>query len=414
MIRANRIRFEARSVTLRLLSIIFLTAFIGGCKPAENKYIPAPPPEVTVDRPVQQPITEYLELTGNTQAFETVDLRARVPGFLTGVNFKDGEVVKKDELLFVIEREPYEIQVKLAEANIASAQANLNRSTLEYNRQLQLVKQSATSQSTVEQWQATRDADQASLGQARANAETAKLNLSYTHVKAPFKGRVDRHLVDRGNLVGSGQATLLATISRLDPIYAYFNVNERDLVRVLEKRRQEGLKSYNEEPVPIYMGIEGEEGYPHEGRFDFAATSLDPATGTLLMRGIFANSVEGGLQIRIMPGMFVRVRIPVYVEKHAFLVSDRAIGADQSGSYVLVVNSRESVEQRPVKVGTLVDKMRVVREGLKGDEWIVVDGIQRARPGIKVKPVTRENTKAAPAPECSTESSKQAAQPNKP
>jgi RND family efflux transporter MFP subunit len=385
---------KMKRLPFRLL-VVSLALWLGAsCDRTENKYVAPPPPEITVSQPVRKAVTEYLDLTGNTQAIEQVALVGRVEGFLTSINFKDGDIVKKGDLLFVIEPPPYEAKVRLAEANLAMAQAALVRSTLEYNRQLLLIKQNATSQSTVEQWQAQRDADEASVQQNKANLEVARINLSYTQVRAPFHGRVDRHLVDPGNLVGSGQATQLANIYRIDPIYAYFSMNERDLVRILAKERQrhdENPKMKDEE-TPVYMGIEGEEGYPHEGRFDFAATSLDPNTGTLLMRGIFNNPFSSGRGApAILPGMFVRIRIPIHVRKHAFLVSERALGVDQGGGYLLVVNAQNVVEPRSVTVGQQTeDGMRVIKEGLQGEEWVVVNGIQRTRPGAVVKPVREE------------------------
>jgi RND family efflux transporter MFP subunit len=378
---------------VRLLMVGIALWLNAGCGKSENKYVPPPPAEVTVSQPVKKAVTEYVDLTGNTQSVEQVALVGRVEGYLNSINFKDGDIVKKGNLLFVIEPPPYEAKVKQAEANVAMAQATLVRSTLEYSRQLQLIKQNATAQSTVEQWQAQRDADEATVQQNKANLDLARINLSYTQVRAPFDGRMDRHLVDVGNLVGSGQATQLANIYRLDPIYAYFNLNERDLVRIMERERErhQDKPSMKDQEAPVYLGIEGQDGYPLEGRFDFAATSLDPNTGTLLMRGIFRNPIPttGGAPT-LLPGMFVRVRIPVHVRKHALLVSERALGVDQGGRYLLVVNAQNVVEQRSVRVGQLEDGMRVIKEGLQGDEWVVVNGIQLTRPGAAVKPIREE------------------------
>jgi len=376
-----------------LAGALSILACLSGCKKEENKYIAPPPPEVTVTRPLVQPLTEYLELTGNTLAIETVQLKARVKGFLTQIGFKDGDVVKKDATLFVIEPPPYEAKVKLAEANVDSAKARLLRASQEYKRQQQLIKQSATSQSEVEKWQAEQDAAQASLDEARANLEIAKINLGYTVIKAPFLGRVDRHLVDLGNLVGSGEATLLSTIYRLDPIYAYFNINEKDLVRAMEKDEEDGKRDLA--PFPVYLAIEGEEGYPHKGKLDFAATALDSGTGTLLLRGIFQNPMQHGIP-KMLPGMFVRVRIPVETIPEALFVSNRSVGVDQGGAYLLVVNEKNVVEQRTVRLGPLVEGNRAVLEGLHKEDWVVTNGIQRARPGVEVTPI-RENAGHPPA-----------------
>ncbi len=365
-----------------------------GCGKSENKYAPPPPPEVTVSQPVKKQVVEYLELTGNTQPIEQVTLVGRVEGYLTTINFKDGDIVKKGDLLFVIEPPPYEAKVKQAEASVATAQANLVRSTLEHNRQLNLIKQNATAQSTVEQWQAQRDADEATVQQNKANLEVAKINLSYTLVRAPFLGRIDRHLVDVGNMVGSGMTTQLANIYRLDPIYAYFNINERDLVPLLQKKIVKN--------PPVFLAIEGEEGHPHEGKLDFAATSLDAGTGTLLMRGIFQNPILPGGAPAILPGMFVRIRVPIHLHESALLVSERALGTDQGGRYVLVVNDRNVVEQRSVNVGQIEKGMRVIEQGLEGSEWVVVNGIQRTRPGVTVRPIPQE----APVSESSAEQGK--------
>jgi RND family efflux transporter MFP subunit len=393
----DRLGFGNR-VGLNVTNRFFLPAALGmvtlaallitGCGKAENKYIPPPPPEVTVSQPVKMAVTEYLEFTGNTQSIEQVALVGRVEGFLTSIKFKDGDIVKKGDLLFTIEPPPYEAKVKQAEANVAQAQAQLLRSSLEYNRQLQLIKQNATSQSTVEQWQAQRDADEATLQLNKANLELARINLSYTQVRAPFHGRVDRHLVDVGNVVGAGQETQLANIYRVDPIYAYFSINERDLVRLMERERERTRDNpgKKDQETPVYLGMEGEDGYPLEGRLDFAATALDPNTGTLLMRGIFSNPLSGGPP-KLLPGMFVRIRVPFHLRKHALLVSERALGVDQGGRYVLIVNAQNVVEQRSVRVGQAEDAMRVIKEGLQGEEWVVVSGIQRAGPGTTVKPM---------------------------
>jgi RND family efflux transporter MFP subunit len=365
-----------------------------GCERSENKFVPPPPPPVTVSRPVQQPVTDYIYLTGNTQAVDQVQLEARVEGFLTSIHFKDGDLVKKGDLLFLIEQEQYKAKVQQAEGQLAAARAQLQRAVQEYDRQVSLLKQNATAKSEVEKWMAERDAAEASITEAKAGLELARINLGYTRVTAPFDGRMDRHLVTPGNLVGAGKPTALAVITRMDPIYAYFTMNERDLIRLIGTPGQQA--SYKETRVPVFAGTEGTKGYPIEGRLDFAATGLDPNTGTILLRATYPNPRSATGVPALIPGMFVRLRIPVETREKALLVSERALGVDQGGRYLLVVNDKDVVEQRPVTVGAGVNGMRVIEEGLQAEEWVVVRGIQRARPGAKVTPVKEGQGPAAP------------------
>lgn len=367
-----------------LIAMLVSTA---GCDQKENKFIPPPPPPVTVSRPVQQPVTDYLYLTGNTQAVDQVQLEARVEGFLTSIHFKDGDFVKKGDLLFLIEQDKYKAKVQQAEGQLAAAQAQLLRAGQEYDRQLSLLKQNATAKSEVEKWKAERDAAEANIVETKAGLELARINLGYTRVTAPFDGRMDRHIVTPGNLVGAGKPTALANITRMDPIYAYFTLNERDLVRLMGKTRGKAETNYKETLVPVSAGIEGEAGYPHEGRLDFVSTGLDPNTGTIQLRAVFSNPKSASGVPRLLPGMFVRLRIPIDVREKVLLVAERALGVDQGGRYLLVTTDKDLVEQRPVKVGASVNGMRVIEEGLKPDDWVVVSGIQRARPGAKVTPV---------------------------
>jgi RND family efflux transporter MFP subunit len=401
-------RRSSLRATLGLVPVIVLFALAGGCGQKENKFAPPPPPQVTVSRPLEKPVTDYLELTGNTQAVDQVELQARVEGFLSSIHFKDGDFVRKGDLLFTIEQQQYQAKVQEAEGRVAATEAALVRAQEEYDRQLYLFKENATSKSEVERWRAQRDAAKASVEEAKANLELAKINLGYTRVTAPFYGRMDRHLVDPGNLVGAGKPTPLAYITRMDPIYAYFSVNERDLIRIMAQRRAQG-KTAAQQTLSVYLGIAGEEGYPHEGLLDFASSSVDPNTGTLLLRGVFSNPTIGAVAPRLLAGMFARIRIPVDVRDRALLVSERALGADQGGRYLLVVNDQNVVEQRPVKVGALIEGMRVIEEGLKGDEWVVVDGLQRARPGAKITPVQQQATAPASAPPSGSEQAKPAA-----
>jgi RND family efflux transporter MFP subunit len=347
----------------------------------ENTYEPPPPPTVSVSQPVRQTVTDSIEVTGNVQASNTVDLVARVEGYLQSVDFTDGSFVKKGDLLFVIEPEPYQAQVQLQEATVAQQQATLTQATEEYARQQRLIKQNATSQSQLESWQAQQGTAQAAVDEANANLEIARINLGYTRIVAPFDGRIGRHLVDPGNLVGAGSPTQLATIEQLAPIYVYFNVDETDVLRVRAAMRAAGQTVSTMGPVKLGVGLQNETGYPHAATLDFIDSDIDQSTGTLQARGSIANQ-----DYLFLPGMFVRVRVPVGTIAAALLVPDRALGIDQRGHYLLLVDGNDEVEQRPVQIGALVGDMRVITKGLAAEDRVVVDGIQRAIPGNKVEP----------------------------
>jgi multidrug efflux system membrane fusion protein len=342
---------------------------------------------------VQQTVTDYIELTGNTQSSNSVNLVARVEGYLQSVNFKDGSVVKKGDLLFVIEPEPYEANVQLAQATVEQQQATLTQATSEYERQQRLIQQNATSQSQVENWQAQRDAAQAAVDEANANLKLARINLGYTRIVAPFDGRIGQRLVDPGNLVGAGAPTQLATIEQLAPMYVYFNVDEQDVLRIRASLRAAGKTLASVEPVKLGIGLQNETGYPHEAPLDFVASDLDQSTGTLQARGVIPNQ-----DYVFLPGLFVRVRIPIGTTANALLVPDRAVGIDQRGHYLLVVDQNDVVAQQTVQIGALYDGMRVIEQGLSADDWVVIDGLQRAIPGSKATPREAPAAPAKPAP----------------
>ncbi len=355
-----------------------------------NVYIPPPPPAVTVSHPLKQPVTAYLDVTGTVKSVAVVDLAARVEGFLQSISFTDGSFVNKGDPLFVIEPAPYEAKVKLSEAAVRQDQALLDRANTEYQRQVRLVKQNASSQAELERWQAQRDAAAAALDEARANLDIAKINFGYTHIVAPFDGRIGRHSVDIGNLVGAGAATKLATIEQLDPIYVYFNVSEQDVLRIRESRRQRGETASDLSQMPVFVGLPNEESYPHEGKLNFIATGISTSTGTLEARALMPNADH-----TLLPGSFVRVRVPTSPAEESLVISERAIGIDQAGPYVLVITKDNVVEQRRVETGAEVDGMRVIRSGVTTADWVVVDGIQRALPGSKVAPTAAPEEPAA-------------------
>jgi RND family efflux transporter MFP subunit len=356
-----------------------------------NAYKPPPPPQVTVARPERRLVTDYLEFTGNTQAINTVTLRARVQGFLEKVFFQDGDRVKKGQLLFLIQPNTYEDQLKLAEAQILQQEANNRYALIQVARYTKLVQQKAGAQADLDNWRFQRDSSQAQVLGAKANRDLAALNLGYTKVTAPFDGRIDRRLVDPGNLVGAGEVTPLAQINQIDPIYVYFTINEADLLRVMgQTGKLPGEAGKNK--VPLDLGLGNETGYPHRGYSDFAAISVTSTTGTLLLRGVFPNP-----DFKILPGLYARIRGPLMgLEKESWLVPEVTIGYDQLGSYVLVVGENNVVERRAVKVGAQVESRRVIETGLSGNEKVITIGLLRAIPGKPVTPV-QEGAPHAPA-----------------
>jgi RND family efflux transporter MFP subunit len=369
----------AKRVSAWVLYSAFLISLAGCEDKPKAKLTPPPPPAVTVAQPVRGRVTDYLESTGNTQAVITVQLFARVAGYLEKVFFKDGQVVKKNQLLFLIQKNTYQDALRQAEGAILLQKAQLDYAQTQLERYSNLLQQKAAAQSDVDNWRYQRDSARANLVTAEATRHLAKLNLEYTEVRAPFSGRIDRRLVDPGNLVGSPQPTVLAQLTQIDPIYVYFTVHDLDLPRLMEETHWTPGRAQVKK-WPVYIGLPNENGYPHRGHIDFAATTLTPTTGTLLMRGIFPNP-DG----KILPGLYSRVRIPVK-EKVALLVPQESIGTDQRGSYVLVVGQRNIVQRAGVKIGTTVDNLRAIEEGLTREEWVVIKGLQKAIPGRMVTP----------------------------
>jgi RND family efflux transporter MFP subunit len=362
-------------LALAALSLFLLTA----CE--QNTFVPPPPPKVEVAVPVQRAVTTYFDATGNTTAIKSVDLVARVQGFLQSIDYQDGTFVKEGTTLFTIEPETYKLKLEQAQAAEAGAQASLKQAEADFRRQSDLVQRQAVSQATLDTSTSTRDNAQANLQQAQVNTRIAALNYSYTNVTAPFDGVVSAHLVSIGNLVGAGSPTQLATIVALNPIYVNFNVNERDVLRIREDARKRGMTVNELRQLPIEVGLQTDTGFPHKGNLDYVSPSLNQSTGTLAVRGVLPNPDR-----TLLPGMFVRVRVPYDEQKSALLVPDTALGSDQAGRYVLVVNGDNVVEQRKVQIGPLDGGLRVIESGLKGDDRVVVAGLLRAIPGQKVDP----------------------------
>ena len=340
-----------------------------------------PPPKVDVATPIQRAVTRYVEATGNTAPVKSVDLVARVQGFLQSIDYQDGSFVKQGTQLFLIEPETYKLKLEQAQAAEVGAQATLKQAEADFKRQAELVQRQAVSQSTLDTSTSNRDNAQASLQQAQVNTRLAEVNYGYTKVSAPFDGIVSAHLVSIGELVGVSSPTQLATIVALNPIWVNFTVNEQDVLRIRAEAARRGLTVADLKQLPVQVGLQTETGYPHEGHLDYVSPTINTSTGTLAVRGVLPNDKRV-----LLPGYFVRVRVPFDQDKNALLVPDTALGSDQGGRYLLVANSDNVVEQRKVQVGPTDNGLRVIESGLKPDDRVVIAGLLRVIPGQKIDP----------------------------
>jgi len=388
MVVAQVVRRGSRSRP-PLTGLAFCVAAALACG-SGNRYAPPPPPEVTVQRPAAREVTIYSEFSGHTVAYASADIRARVQGYLQSYNFTPGSYVKKGDLLFVIEPDLYQAQLDQAKADLAGKEAQYRAAEQQLEITQAIYQRSAGSRADLVTKTQARDLAKAEVDTVRAQVEAAALNLSYTHIYAPFDGLIDRNLVDVGNLVGSGTPTLLATIVRYDPIYAYFTMSERELLEYRQWQHETGDSDKGASDA-VYLSLGSEQGFPHIGRVDYTSNRVDPDTGTIELRGVFPNGER-----LILPGLFARVRLPMS-HGPALLVPEAAVSADQGGNFLLVVNDKNVVEYRRVNLGPVVEAaMRVVRDGVGTSDWVVVNGLQRARPGSEVKPTRAEAPPPAP------------------
>ncbi|MGC3971804.1 MAG: efflux RND transporter periplasmic adaptor subunit [Pirellulales bacterium] len=352
---------------------------VGGCRP-QNQFQPPPPPKITVAKPLRQDVIDTIDFTGTTRPIATVELRARVEGYLERIAFTDGATVKAGDLLFVIEKAPFQAAVNVAKANVQKAEAALQLADATLARTQQLVTNNAASQQQLDVDAANRATAAAELAATQAALTQADLNLGYTEIRAPIGGRIGRHLIDVGNLVHAEQS-LLGVIESIAPIYAYFNVSERDLLRFMDMMRQHKLPDPTKEPPTLYLGLANEQGFPHEGHLDFRELGVDAGTGTILRRAVYDNADQ-----TLIPGLFVRIRAGVGRPQAKLLVDRAAVGTDQRGDFVLVVNEKNIVEYRTVRLGIAVGDLQVIEDGVGADDRVVLNGLQRARPGSPVAP----------------------------
>ncbi len=380
------------SSNLLLVAVISLPVFLCGCGGPPPPPAP-PPPEITQCSPVQRQVTKYLEYTGTTAAVESVEIRARVGGYLQSMHFQPRSRVKAGDVLFVIDPRPYRARVDQAKAAVESKKAALRIREIELEKYMPLATKEVIAGLKLDDVRSNRDMAKAELEQSIANLETAKLDLEYAHVTSPIDGRVSRNMVDVGNLVSATENSLLANVVRDDNLYVYFNMSEMDLLKLTRNAiHKNGDATPQDQYAPAYMGLADETGYPRTGTLDYTDIKVDPATGTIQVRAIFAN--PDGL---LFPGMFARIRIPLET-RTAVLVPDSAVLTDQGGKYVLICNAENIVELRRVRTGERIDDMRTIDDGLLLKDQVITNGTQKARPGAEVTPIRADGQAAAPPP----------------
>ncbi len=375
---------SARSVPLLTVFGAVAVGLAVGC--TQNRATAPPPanPVIPISHPVQREVTDFVDYTGRTDAVESVGIRARVTGFLTKIGFKEGSEVKKDALLFEIDPRPYQAQYDQAKSQVALNEAQRKLAEANYARLAALAKGSV-SQQELDQSKATLDEAAAQVKAAEASLEVYRLNLDFTKVTSPIDGQVGRAYYTLGNLVMQDQ-TLLTTVVSTDPMYGYFDMDERTILRIRAAINEGKIRPrQNGAELPVLMGLEGEDGYPHRGSLDFVNNVINPSTGTVAIRGVFPNPRPANGRRLLSPGMFVRIRLPIGQPHPALLVVDRAVGSDQGLKYVYVIDQDRKVQYRRVKTGSLQDDgLRVIEDGLKPDDWVVVGGLQQLRPRMEV------------------------------
>jgi RND family efflux transporter MFP subunit len=375
-----------RSTFLAVTALVLGFSFgVTGCTRAPSEAPAAPPIPVSVSYAVEREVTDYADFTARTAAVDSVEVRAHVWGYLEKVNFKEGALVQKGDVLFELDPRPYQAMLNQAKAKVTQDEAQLKYDEAEYQRNVNLVRTGAVSRSDLDKTAAARGVDLANIAADKAVVASRQLDLDYTKVLAPVSGRASRYVVTVGNLIQSGDqagGTLLTTIVSVDPMYAYFDVDERTVLRVRQLIREGKAKSARDGELPVWLGLANEDNkYPHRGTINFVDNQISPKTGTLRVRGVFPNKDEA-----LSPGYFARVHVPIGFPHQALLVSDRALDTDQGQKIVYVVDEHNKVVSRPVRLGALHDGLRAITDGLKPGERVIVKGLQQVRPDVTVEP----------------------------
>ncbi|HEY3056847.1 MAG TPA: efflux RND transporter periplasmic adaptor subunit [Thermoanaerobaculia bacterium] len=375
----------SRQSLLIVLATPLFVLLLSACARVSAQQADAPPPpKITVAEVVSRDVTEWDEFTGRLEAVNSVAIRPRVSGFVSAIRFDEGAMVRKGDLLFEIDARPFQAEVDRLRAELMRVHATVQRATSELERARRLASDDAMSPEERDRRMAFAKESAAQVSAVEAALRAAELNLEFTRVTSPIDGRVGRAIVTVGNLVssGPGEATLLTTVVSLDPIYASFDADEQTFLRYIDLAREGKRASARQLGLPIHMALASEENFPHEGRLDFLDNQINPATGTIHGRTIFRNR-----DLSLTPGSFVRLRLPGSGKYSALLIQDRAVGTDLDKRYVYVVGASATVEYRTVQLGPLIDGLRVVRSGLKPTDVVVINGLQRVRPGAQIDPV---------------------------
>ncbi len=373
---------------LPAVSYLLLAAAAGCQGESKNKVAPAEAPAVPISQAVEHDVTDYVDFTGRTDSAHAVDIRPRVTGYLIQAPFKEGAEVKAGDLLFEIDPRPYQAQLQQAESQVALNKASLKlaRTTLERDRAVALSVPSGVSQQQLDQDRAAVEEADARVKASQASTVVYDLNWKFTKVTSPIDGQISRKYLHVGNLVNQDQ-TLLTTVVSLDPMYAYFDMDEPTRLRIIRAINEGKIKPSPDGTFPVFMGLQGEDGFPHEGTIDFFNNQFNPTTGSISVRGVFKNpKPANGVRV-LAPGMFVRIRFPIGAPHKALLVIDRAIQSDQGLKYVYVVEDDNRVRYQRVTTGALQsDGLRVISKGLKPTDWVVVGALQQVRPRSLIRP----------------------------
>ncbi len=383
-------------------SLIGLAALVlASCGEKQQAQAPGapPPPSVSVANPIEKKVVEWDEYTGRFDSVDTVEVRARISGVLNEVKFTDGAVVKKGDLLFVIDPRPFQRVLERDRAALQGAKVQVEFAQKDLERARPLMANSTISQQVFDQRNQAVKTAEANVLSAEASVRSAELDVEFTQIRAPITGRISRKLISEGNYItgGSGSGTLLTTIVSTDPIYFYFDISEADFLKYKRLLEQGMRPSSRETANPIEVGLQGDTGFPIKGQMNFVDNRIDSATGSLRERATFQNP-NGNL----LPGLFAHARVIGSGEYNAILLPDAAIATDQSNRFVFVVADDGAVSAKPVTLGPIIEGLRVIRTGVTPADWVIVNGVQRARKGIKVKAektvIEQEAQKAASLP----------------